>query len=218
MVHPLPLLYSLPASRIPAALLVLVICQPLLALDRYPPPTLLEMVGRADLVVVGKVVAVEQDTYRFQIEETVLGKPRASCRIAQVHDSCGQRPFPYEVGQRMIVLLHDGLGTLHPVTGRGSESLLDGDRVICSFQVPNPRAEFPPGRQPAARVLLRDLKQAILDFPEYFRAVQKTAHLTVYDYQIGQSSAAHRFAARSTLHRLLTDQALATRRTSPKAE
>ena len=91
MVHPLPLLFSVPASRIAGAVLVLAICQPLLALDRYPPPTLLEMVGRADLVVVGRVVAVEQDTYRFQIEETVLGKPRASCRIASLwwHLECG---------------------------------------------------------------------------------------------------------------------------------
>jgi hypothetical protein len=218
MVHPLSPFLDLSASRSAAAVLVLAICQPLLALDRYPPPTLLEIVGRADLVVVGKVVAVEQGTYRFQIEETVLGKPRESCRIVQVHDTCGQRPFPYEVGQRMIVLLHDGPGTLHPVTGRGSESLLDGDRVICSFQVPNPRAEFPPGQQPATRVPLRDLKQAIIDFPDQFRAVQTTAVGTVYDHQIGKSSAANQFAARSTLHRLLIEQALATRQVPPKAE
>jgi hypothetical protein len=77
------------------------------SLADYRAPRFFEMVGGADLIVLGQVESVQEETYRLKIERVLAGKWEApDVTVMKVRDwACSWRFGPYEIGQRVVAFL-----------------------------------------------------------------------------------------------------------------
>ncbi len=90
---------------------VLIICLCTISLSSYAaflPVPLYEMTGGADLIVRGNIVAVNESTYSFQIEDVLSGKPEnGRIEVRKFKDwACAVRWTPYKSNQRLVLFLH----------------------------------------------------------------------------------------------------------------
>jgi len=168
------------------------------AREKFPLPNLFQLIGRAQVVVIGKVTAVESGTYQLEVEEAIRGRQEKRMTILQIRDSCHQRPFDYAVNQRLIVLLSALTnGQLKPVAPYGGESIIEGGQVDCYVI------------EPGSHVALADLKSAIVDYPELLQPPVTPPPPLVKGFRPRQTVKPRSFASRSPIHQLLAVQAKA---------
>jgi hypothetical protein len=75
---------------------------------RYRAPTLVDMVGNSDLVVLGVIESLTDKTYTLKIERVLAGKHLTpTITVARYRDwTCSRRWAPYAPSQRMVVFLN----------------------------------------------------------------------------------------------------------------
>jgi hypothetical protein len=127
----------------------------------YLPPTLLQLVAGSDLIVLGRIVAVDQSTFTLSVEEALVGTATDSLvEVSRFQDwACSTRWQPYAVGQREIAFLcRKGTGYRTNSPGAEGEWQITGNRVTCAYYAP-------PGIQSPANVLpLKSVTPALKDF------------------------------------------------------
>jgi hypothetical protein len=94
------------------------------------PVTLAELAG-ADVIAIGTVIRLSDDSYTLRVSQWLAGKPpRQELRIRRFVDwTCGTRTKPYEEGQRLLVFLQKGSGGSYSARGgtcEGEVFLEDG--------------------------------------------------------------------------------------------
>jgi hypothetical protein len=102
----------------------------------YAPLLTTEMIGLADLIVLGTIQRVDVDVFVLRVERQLYG-PKAEPGPLVVRRfrnwTCASRWAPYEVGQRLILFLGSGSGTDQRwrILGAGDEGemLVEGDSV-----------------------------------------------------------------------------------------
>lgn len=135
--------------------------------DRYK---LHELVASADLVVLGSITDVEDETFRLDVEQELFGKAGAPIlRLTRFQDwMCAARWADYSVGQRVVLFIQSG-----KVMGAGDEGdmpVVEGD-VLVPYQIrgmeyaslPVEDREFT-----CSRVSPRELGNAICRYRECF--------------------------------------------------
>jgi hypothetical protein len=121
----------------------------------YLPPTLLQLAAGSDLVVLGRIVALDKSTFTLYIEETLVGTaPDSRVRVSRFQDwACSTRWQPYAIGQREIVFLcRSEAGYRINSAGAEGEWPIAGDRVTCAYYHPSPR-DSEPGQRSATKSL-----------------------------------------------------------------
>jgi hypothetical protein len=135
---------------------------PVPSLADYLSPTLLQLAAGSDLVVVGRIVALDNSTFMLSVEETLAGTTADSLvRVARFQDwACSTRWQPYAIGQREIAFLcwnEGGYRTNGP--GAEGEWPITGDRVTCAYYHPSPEI-----RRPGTVLPLEMVTSALKDF------------------------------------------------------
>ena len=74
---------------------------------RYRPLTLNDLLGNSDLVLVGEITTLEDETYTLTISETLAGKYKGPTIVIQRFKdwACASRWAPYATGQKLVVCL-----------------------------------------------------------------------------------------------------------------
>ncbi len=92
-----------------AVLILAVLAYPPVCLAKYSPLPLFDMVGSSDLVLVGTIAEVADETFVMRIDTVVAGKhPGKTIEIARFRDwPCARRWTPYATSQRVLVCLAD---------------------------------------------------------------------------------------------------------------
>lgn len=80
------------------------------------------VIGLADLIVVGEIESVEQNTYTFRITETLKGDVHASIRVEKFKEwTCDTRYAKHEKGQKLCLFLKRGLLSWSIINGSTGE-------------------------------------------------------------------------------------------------
>lgn len=129
-----------------AVWLVVMLLFPVPSLADYLPPTLLQLAAGSDLVVVGRIVALDKSTFTLLVEETLVGTAADSrIRVARFQDwACSVRWQPYAIGQREIAFLCRNKGRYRTNSpGAEGEWPISGDQVTCAYYHPSPEIRSP---------------------------------------------------------------------------
>lgn len=111
------------------------------ALADMIPASLVDLVGQADLILYGEIVELSADSYSLKVIQTIEGNQlQDSIQVQRFVDwTCGFRPVPYQVGQRVLAFLETktqfwGKQTHHPIGAACEGELIqDGTAVVfCS--------------------------------------------------------------------------------------
>ncbi|MCG8461008.1 MAG: hypothetical protein MI919_32385 [Holophagales bacterium] len=117
------------------------------SLARYLPPSLVDLLGKSDLVAVGVIAEVQASAFVLRLENTIAGSPggspgRSTIRIERFENwACSTRWKPYLVGQRLLVMVraveHEDYEFAHRSAGWESEfPIVEGHALAHSYQVP----------------------------------------------------------------------------------
>ncbi len=89
-----------------------------------------QVIGLSDLIVIGEIENVEENTFTFKIEETLKGKVNASISVVKT-DEC-ERYARYEKGQKLCLFLRKGLLSWSIIDGnQGERPILDETIYLC---------------------------------------------------------------------------------------
>jgi len=181
------------------------------ARDKFPRPTLNQMVNAAQAAATGRIIEVKADSYVLQVDKMLRGQPVEQLEIQFSHFACPGMPrlVEYQVNQRLIVLLaRDSNGKLRGALGPEAESIIEGDEVQGNFWLPNPRAEFfrPP---PDSRVPVAELEAAITEYPELFQTPEPKP---LFRPRPTSRETPLEYAKRSRVHRALSAEAAKSKR------
>lgn len=92
-----------------------------------------QVIGMSDLIVIGTIENVEENTYTFRIDETLKGKVHASISVSKT-DEC-ERYALYEKGQKLCLFLKKGLLSWTVIEGNTGERPILGETVyLCLDQ------------------------------------------------------------------------------------
>lgn len=104
----------------------------------YEPIPLPRLIGLADFILMGTVVAVEAETFTFKIEEELsgdAGKGEITLQQFIPNKFDGPRAAPYELGQRfMLFLKKDTSENVLKILGRGGEGEMPIESGFVYFQ------------------------------------------------------------------------------------
>ena len=80
------------------------------------------VIGLADLIVIGEIESVEQNTYTFRITETLKGDVHATIRVEKFKEwTCDTRYAKHEKGQKLCLFLQKGLLSWNIINGSTGE-------------------------------------------------------------------------------------------------
>lgn len=74
----------------------------------YHPLTLLDLAGQAEVIAVGSITKLHEQTYEFVVEDSIVGaiKQGQLLTVQQFHDwPCAWRWSEYQVGEQLLVFL-----------------------------------------------------------------------------------------------------------------
>lgn len=102
----------------------------------YAPPAFHQLATGSDLVVLGRIVSLSNDTFSLAIEEVLVGAcPDTVLQVVRFKDwTCSRRWQPYAIGQREIAFLCRS-GSRYRTNSPGAEGewqVID-DHVTCSY-------------------------------------------------------------------------------------
>lgn len=134
----------------------------------YEPLRLGELIGLADVIVIGKIAAVEKLTFDIEVQESWIGErsPGESLTVKRFRDwGCAQRWEKYAVGQRVLLFLQRDQESQQPwqILGAGDEG---ESRVTDDGVIPNFLIDEEAGRR---AVTLAQLQPAVVDFRAAYR-------------------------------------------------
>lgn len=116
-------------------LLVLLCCSATLSAKKMTM-FMLDVILRADLVVVGTIDDPSGDAYTLIVDEVVHGSPASSIiRVRKWQPwICDSRIFKIERGQRLVLLLQrDSLGYM-PINASTGEIPIENDSIVLRYQ------------------------------------------------------------------------------------
>lgn len=88
------------------------------------------VVHSADLIVVGSIVSVSRKDVTVQVEDRVYGTCKEQITVAKWKEwTCDQRSAPYQVGQRLLLLLEKGVEEYITINASTGELLVKNDSV-----------------------------------------------------------------------------------------
>ena len=153
-----------------------------LATADYRPPPLFDMVGCSDLVAVGRVQALKQDTYLLKIGKVLVGESKTDViEIVRFRDwLCSWRWASYRVGQRLVVFVDQNVTQSNELNrpifslrsaGCESEFPIEDDYVFCYTVYDQAESRYHAiGRhQSVYRAKLTTLVDAISDYGRLYR-------------------------------------------------
>jgi hypothetical protein len=102
----------------------------------YAPPAFYQLAAGSDLVVLGRIVALDDSTFTLAVDDLLVGTSSDTLlRVARFEDwTCSSRWLPYAVGQREIAFLcRSGPGYRTNSAGAEGEWQIRGDKVTCAY-------------------------------------------------------------------------------------
>lgn len=196
----------------------LIACATMSSAQQFRVPTpLAQIVGSADAVVIGRISAVEPETFTLYVEEVIVSRVAAELQSLTI-DRASRAPTdprwaPYREEQTILVFLKslDGGGRwAFAGPPNDSEWPVDGERVYMYDRfvegLPLQKIHLD-GQEFHAQSLPRATVVAALeDYSSVFRWEKLPAQGRWRPKKLGASGLAEDFPARSALHRLLVEE------------
>jgi hypothetical protein len=182
----------------------------------YVPLFTIEMIGRADAIVLGTIEKVGSEDFELRVEQPLYGSAAGPLRVRSFRDwTCASRWAPYRVGQRLILFLTAGTPAdpRWAIVGAGDE----GEMLVVGKTVYHQlwpdwerrvRTHHVSGRKfYGATAPLSDVADALAAYRSLYRIVPDEREWFARDVvRISTEEAAREFSRRSDFHRLLAHQ------------
>lgn len=128
--------------------------------------------GKADLIVIGKIIDVQEKTYTFKITETLKGSLGSLITVEKFEEwTCDIRFAKHKVGQALFLFLQKGTGHWKIIDGSNGEIPIVNQQIKLMnptvYTIANPNPTFS----------LTAFKNGIRLFCQYFKLIQKEENI-----------------------------------------
>lgn len=124
--------------------------------------------GKADLIVTGKIIDIQENTYTFKINETIKGTTGLMISVEKFNEwTCDIRFAKHQVGQALILFLQKSAGHWTIIDGGNGEIPIINQQI----KLMNPTAYTKATGNPVFS--LTTFKTGIRLFCQYFQLIQK---------------------------------------------
>lgn len=128
--------------------------------------------GKADLIVTGKIIDIQKNTYTFKIDETIKGETGRMITVEKFNEwTCDIRFAKHQIGQALILFLQKSAGYWTIIDGGNGEIPIVNQQIKLmnptAYTVANPNPTFS----------LTAFKNGIRLFCQYFQLIQKGENL-----------------------------------------
>ncbi|MBL0884223.1 MAG: hypothetical protein IBJ16_12920 [Chitinophagaceae bacterium] len=126
------------------------------------------IVGKADLIVTGKISDIQENTYTFKVSETIKGTAGLMISVEKFNEwTCDIRFAKHQVGQALILFLQKSAGHWTIIDGGNGEIPIINQQI----KLMNPTAYTKAIGNPVFS--LTAFKTGIRLFCQYFQLIQK---------------------------------------------
>lgn len=189
-------------------------CIPIFA--DYAAPELFDMVGASDLVILGSIINVTEETFILKIDDVLCGKYKDNTIEIYKYKGweCSIRWSDYEKGQKEIVFLdkhtnkkQNSSNVIYTLRSAGSEGELPivEDIVFCPFYFKGiPHEKY--GKNYFQRLVLNDLLSAIKNYRNCYKLTRNKTKWPEFDMieQICTDEELEKYEWNSFIHRYLS--------------
>lgn len=140
-----------------------------LSLDAKKIDLPLEIIaGKADLIVIGRISSIQENTYSFKINEIVKGTTGSSITVEKFEEwECDIRFARHKVGQALFLFLQKGSSNWTIINGSNGEIPIINQQI----KLLNPTAYTRANPNPVFSLTI--FKTGIRLFCQYFQLIQK---------------------------------------------
>jgi hypothetical protein len=133
--------------------------------------------GKADLIVTGRIIEVQENTYTFKVSETIKGAAGMIITVEKFEEwSCDIRFAKHQKGQELFLFLQKNKNNWIIIDGGNGEIPIMNQKIKLTnptaYSVSNPNPVFS----------LASFKTGIRLFCQYFQLIQKGKDNTRFSY------------------------------------